>query len=322
VTTARVAVVGAGALGSRHLQALARVDHPMAVDVVDPLPAALEIAAARLREAGGLRSGTLRWLREMDSREPAIDIAIVATNSQERLTAVRSLAAGGCRAMILEKVLFPRLSDYDEAERLLRDASIAAWVNVPRRSYPRAAALKAQLAEASLNYCVEGIGWGLACNVIHHLDELEYLTGSPLASLDTSGLRPGSVASKRAGYIEFLGTLRGRTDRGDTFEATCTAGDPGERLVRIASASRTFAISQVRQELSVRNGSIVRSEPYPIPLQSVATAEHVTALLAGRSPGLPSFSAAAAAHRTMISAFLDHLRRTGPLADPDECPIT
>lgn len=319
--TTRITIVGAGSLGSRHLQALARLDVPLVADVVDPADAPLTLALQRLQEAGGLKAGTAYARRAVSEIDTAPDIAIVATNARERRSAVEALLAAGTRTFIMEKVLFTRLADFDEIERALVDTGASAWVNLPRRSYLRAKALRDRV-NGLIAYRVAGTGWGLACNVIHHIDDLEYLTGSPLASLDTSGLLPGFVASKRAGYIELLGTLRGTTERGDTFVAECSIGEAGDRIVSITSGGASYAISQLKQEMVVDVGQTVTIEPYPVSLQSQATADHITALIEGRAPALPTYQQSARAHRIMIAAFLDHLRRTADLTDPDECPIT
>jgi hypothetical protein len=81
-------------------------------------------------------------------------------------------------------------------------------------------------------------------------------------------------------------------------------------------------ISQVTQTLSITSGKGARSESFPIPLQSEATACHVEAVLAGRAPSLVNYGIAATLHRAMLSTFLEHLRAAANDPNIEECPIT
>ncbi|TVR09149.1 MAG: hypothetical protein EA385_07995 [Salinarimonadaceae bacterium] len=169
---------------------------------------------------------------------------------------------------------------------------------------------------------MDGQGWGLACNVIHHLDEFAALAGTTDISIDVSGLEPSYVPSKRAGYVELIGLIRARAADGSIFEAICRDGPPGDRTVTVETPDASAVVAQQAATLTVSSGGRSRTMPIEIPLQSRITAEHVRALLSGRAPALPDYENAAAVHRPMIAAFLDHLRRTRPDETFDECPIT
>lgn len=317
-----VAVIGAGALGSRHLQALALLDRPLNVSVADPSPRSLELAATRLQEVGGLKRGTVELVPAASAASWQPSIGIVATNSRERLGALRELLDRNCRKIILEKVLFTSLRDYEEAEELLAATKAECWVNCSRRAYPGLSALEKMLGNRPISYRVAGAGWGLGCNVIHHLDEFAILAGQPIATIETTGLAPGWIAAKRSGYVEFLGTLTASTASGDRFEATCAPGTPGDRIVRLEGLDVTLLISQQHQTLTVCRGEEISQQPYPMPLQSVSTAAHITAMASGVAPALPSWRESFHTHRLMIAAFLRHLRRTSEFAGTEECPIT
>ena len=82
--TARVAIVGAGNIGGRHLQALVRSERPLEVYVVDPSPGVLRHAAARVDEAASNEHVSVRYLGELSKLPSTLDVAIVATTSKER----------------------------------------------------------------------------------------------------------------------------------------------------------------------------------------------------------------------------------------------
>ena len=65
--TAKVAVVGAGNIGSRHLQALVKFDQPLEIHVVDPSPDALGRAAAGLGAVASNEHVSVCYLGELNS---------------------------------------------------------------------------------------------------------------------------------------------------------------------------------------------------------------------------------------------------------------
>jgi len=320
-TRHRVAVVGAGAIGARHAQAMARASGCVDLDIIDPSSEARQRARVRLLEDGGLADGTVREFSSIEDADVAPDLAIIATTSRDRLPAIREVVAKGTRALILEKVLFTRLEEYDEAAELFSRAGIEAWVNCPRRRYPGAGRLAELIGEADFSYRVEGQGWGLACNLVHHLDELDYLAGGVEPSLDTKQLEPVVAKSKRSGFVEFFGHVVGMAHPRTKFDAVCTQGPAGPRTVSIETQDMRLSISD-EQTLTVSQGGHSSIEAYPMPPQSHLTAAYVDAILARKSPGLPDYASAAKLHRPMIAAFLAHMRRVLRDDSIQECPVT
>lgn len=317
----RIAVIGAGAIGGRHVQAMAGVTRPVDLDIVDPLPEARQRAIALLAESGGLSNGTVRELSGIDELDTAPDLAIVATASRERPQVVQEIVGRGARALILEKVLFTRLADYDAVDHLFAREGVKAWVNCPLRSYPQASRLAALVGSTPFSYRVEGEGWGLACNLVHHLDEFAGLSACADISLDTSALDCAIAPAKRGDYIEFFGTISGTDRAGNRFSAHCGSGPARGRTVSIESGDKQLTILP-RHELVIANGVGSRTEPYPMPPQSKMTAIYAEAILAGGSPGLPDYAASSHLHRTMLEAFIGHLRRVRKDNGIDECPVT
>lgn len=318
--TKRVALVGAGGIGARHVQGLMRLGGRIATDVVDPAETARLRAGELAAEINGTVAAGISYHVDL-STLLVPDLAIVATNARERGGVVTKLVQAGARQFILEKVLFTRLAEYDHIDALFARYDVTAWVNCVRRAYPPAGSLAERIAGRPFDYRVEGQGWGLGCNVVHHLDEFAMLNGEADITLDGAGLLPGTISAKRPGYIEFLGTLTGTAANGSTFSATCEPGDPGDRVVTIACDGTEMRVSQVNQTLSITDAHGTRNEPFPIPFQSQATAVHVDTILNGRAPALTDYAGAAKLHRQMLAVFLDHMRRGGK-SGVEECPIT
>jgi hypothetical protein len=319
----RVTLIGAGAIGGRHAQAMARVTSPIDLDIVDPLPQARRRAMSLLAEAGGLRNGSVREFARLDEVDAEPDLGIVATHSRERPAAIREAVALGARSLILEKVLFTRLSDYDAFDDLLADAGIRTWVNCVNNTFPRSDCLKEFVGDLPFHYRVEGRGWGLGCNLIHYLDEFSNLSGRKQIKLNAAALEPVLAQSKRSGYVEFFGCISGETSVQSRFTAICQDGSEADRAwtITIDTGDRNLTVSS-RQTLTIKDKSGARTEPYPMPLLSETSASHVEAILAGKAPRLPDYNSASQVHRSMVAALLEHIRRVRGDDTIDECPVT
>lgn len=317
----RIVVVGTGAMGTRHIESLARLDLPFTLDVVDPDRAARGRAIEALRRAGAGPGVRINEFDDPAALEADPAVGIIATASRGRRAVVEQLLDRGARRLILEKVLFTRLDDYEAVGERLAATGAAAWVNCPRRGYPGMHRLAELVRGRAFEYVVEGSGWGLACNLVHYLDEFAALAGRTDVALSADGLAPGTVPSKRPGYIELLGTVTGSTGE-YRFAAHCTAGGVKQHGVSIRTDGLKLHLSHREQTLTIENGTGTHVQPYPKTLQSETTHLQVRALLEGADPGLPDYATSARLHCAMLDAFLTHLRRSAGDDSIDECPIT
>jgi predicted dehydrogenase len=277
-------IVGAGQLGSRHLQALKAVDEPLAITVIDPAAAALATARERYEAVPGGSGHRVRFLQEIPDAFAPVDLAIVASNADARRAIVqRLLERGPVRCLILEKLLFDRREDYDEVPPLLRRAGVTTWVNCSMRTMPFYAAARVDFAAGPLLYTVAGSRFGLITNVIHYLDHIAYLTGELRFTLDTAGLLLPPVASKRPGFLELDGTLTARFANGCTGVFTCFPGGGLPVVVEICSPERRLICREGEGKAWVATAAAQwawQELDAAIPYQSQMTAQVVRDILA------------------------------------------
>jgi Oxidoreductase family, NAD-binding Rossmann fold len=218
-----IAIIGAGQLGSRHLQGLSRLGIKASLYIVDTQADSLAIANARFDEMPFNKNiSSIRYLDLISDLPKKIDLAIIATNSNVRANVIKSLLEY-CEIgnMILEKVLFQKISDYEEIGKLLIAKKINCWVNHPRRMFPYYAKLaNALIGSKKVSYKVQGGCWGLACNALHFIDHLAFLTGDSNLTVNASGLNPWVTEGRRRGYLEVDGVLSGKINN-HPFELIC-----------------------------------------------------------------------------------------------------
>lgn len=323
---ARLAVIGAGQLGSRHLQALALLDRPVVIEVVDPDPASLKTAESRLAEIpAGSAPRAVSYRSSIADLSPDLDLVVVATHSDIREKVITELlAAKRVRFLVLEKLLFQSAASYDRVAALLRRSGVKAWVNCPRRLWPEYAALKARLeGHRWLDMSVTGAQWGLGSNAIHFLDLLSFLGGADGLKLSGDLLDPEILPAKRPGYVELGGTLSGTGRKGHVV-MTVHPGEKVSCLLQLATDRTRFLVNELEEKAwvsEIESGWTWRELPFPRALQSRLTHEVATAILDRGDCSLASYEESARLHRALLGVFLPHLARAGK-AHGDACPLT
>ena len=321
-----VMLIGAGQLGSRHLQALASCNSNINISVIDPSQNSLQIAQERLKEVSLSPSiGSVEFFQNISDVKSNVDCCIIATSAQPRLAILKELTASLKVCNILfEKVLFQSSGQIDEATEILEHHDIKAWVNCGRRMQAIYLELQPLLQnEETLNMEVTGTNWGLACNGIHLIDLWAYLSGEPSYSLDSSSLSSDILESKRAGYKEVNGTLRGKGGKGD-FSLTCVDDDNDASLtVCIDTPNFKINIDEVNGKCSIENVAERTSETKDISFlfQSQLSNIVVDGILGSRGCVLTTFSESASIHKPFLETLLSFINENGNETFK-LCPIT
>lgn len=307
-----VLISGAGQLGSRYLQGLAKCRLPLDIFVHDVRQESLDRARQRWNEVQGRGPHSVSFQVVLDALPRRFDLAIVATTADVRPGAAARIAShASVRFWVLEKVLAQGESGVDELMRQV--GSSGAWVNTPRRAMPWYREIKSRLAPGSpLTLDVRGGPWGLACNAVHFLDLLAWLTGERLESVSTAGLAPEWLEGKRPGFMEVYGTLDARYSGGSR---AILGALPDE-----APFSMTVGASRDAWQINEAAGTARRSDGTEIPgrlaYQSEMTAALVDSLLDDGRCDLPALGESAAMHCVFLRSLLEHWRRAGhPAAD-------
>jgi len=104
----RVALIGTGQLGSRHLQALSKIDIPFELQVVDPSEDSLRVARERYLEIPENHNiYSIDFLTEIDGLNANLDLCIIATNADVRFKVFQALVSNKkVSYIVFEKIVF------------------------------------------------------------------------------------------------------------------------------------------------------------------------------------------------------------------------
>lgn len=325
----KVLLVGAGQIGSRHLQGLARSRLSLTIEILEPVDSAREIAMRRFSEIPvneGIKE--LIAIENLDSSsfDGYADLAIIATSAATRYDVIKNLLKRiEILFFVLEKVLFQRISDIDEIEKLLSEKSCKAWVNCSRRLFPYSQHLKKIFSGDVLSILAQGGNWGLACNGIHLLDFLAFLSGASTPDGWNIGFLDKTIyKSKRENYREFGGCIGFRLEGGHEIVMKDDKLSNTPLLIDIAGrhARATIIESGPLMLLSSQeNGWKTEHFEIHVPYQSELTNLVVEEILIQGSCGLTEYSESARLHKAYLGAFLEHMGKVTAVSH-DVCPIT
>lgn len=321
-----ICLIGAGNIGSRHLQALKKVSIPLNIYVVDPSASSLRTTRARFDEIlQTSKSHKVHYQNQLAALPKNIAIAIVATNADVRAKVIESLlAVSKVQYFILEKVLFQKPGDYTKIERLLKRHHCKAWVNCTRRQIPFYLQLKDQIKNSQIHYVVTGGNWGLASNTIHYIDYLAFLTNCYDYKINTSLLDPKPVASKRKNYLELHGHLQIHFKNGCTASIASYSENDTPCLLSIYSPDAVYIINETDLKVlsaTSSNNWAWRNCSFTSTYQSELTNMTVEDILSKGSCKLTTYSKSSKLHQIFIKGILKYLKNNYN-SKIDYCPIT
>lgn len=315
----KVAIIGAGQLGSRHLQGLKGAATPLAITVMDSSDESLKVSKERYDSISAVGEKSINYVTTISDLPAELDLVIIATGSKPRAAIIKSLLDhSSVKYLVLEKVLFPTLSDYDDISRLLKEKQVRCWVNCPRRMlgmYKQISETINTSRPVYMTYANEN--WGLCCNAIHMIDIFMYLTEEKAFTVETKWLNPDIEESKRNGYIEMTGTLKVTTENGSELTLISENNFTGEKSFLIENGDNLYSVLEGKG-FKLHN----REYAYAMPYQSQLTGLLADELLKTGGCSLSPFELSVSYHRPFIKAMLEKYNEITNNSDNKLLPIT
>lgn len=321
-----IAIVGVGQLGFRHLQGLLQIKLDCMFYVVDLSEATLRNVQSRIETIRDSNNhNKIKYCSSYRHLPDHIDYAVISTTSDVRLESIKALTSGRMVSyLLLEKVLFQRISEYGTAAYLLDSLETKTWVNCSRRAFSIYDTVKDFFREEQLSHFqVHGNNWGIGCNSIHFLDLLCFLTNEEVKSVDTTRLDASIVPSKRKGFVEFTGTLRGTV--GSTFfELTSVLYPVAQATITFRSEKKTCIVDEANGQAFFFDSALNKpwsQRSFKLPHVSEQSGEFASDALLGNALKLPSFDSSVDIHLPLVKALADY---TTQLLSTEKnfCPIT
>ena len=323
-----ILIVGAGQLGSRHLQSLSNLNSQYSVHVVDPSRESLLIAEERYNQVASMESPKVNYFQSMQEiKLDSVKVAIIATSAGVLLAAIKQmLNSFDVDKLVLEKVLFQSNQQLFEAQELLKEANVDTWVNCPRRMWPSYEILSEALKDCHIESIkITGTNWGLACNAIHFIDLWHLFVGfSEYKIIESNNI--DVFDSKRGGYKELSGEIIAScSEKYSKLTMLCDSNDDsGITLdIQIVADGKTLQINEQKSELKIfdKNLNLEESKPFEIKFQSQLTSVVVNGLVESGDCTLTPLNQSAMLHEEFLdrtlAIFSEHAG-----SDLDLVPIT
>ena len=323
-----IGLIGAGRLGSRHLQGVLKSALEFELFVVDPNEKSLHTAQVCANEVE--HSKKVQYCLSMNELPEVLDLVIVATGADVRLAVVQQLLSlVKVKNLVLEKVLFQKLDDYKVAQRLFETNNINVWVNHARRYYePYQRLKKAAFCDHNTRIGIYGQNWGLGCNALHFLDLIEFIANEEIQSLDLNQLDKTVRESKRDKFVEFSGVITGVTTGGVRFSIssnydenkvtlpiTMSLLSSHERVLVHEGGKISLISAKVQERLKAE------TTEYTWQHQSELSGYMVDDILTRGNIVLPSYKEASITHQKFISKLLNIYSEITN-QNQELCPIT
>ena len=316
----KVAIIGAGQLGSRHLQGLKVAASPLEITVMDSNEDSLKVAKERYDAVAAIGEKSISYITSVEELPSELDLVVIATGSRPRAAIVLSLLNHSeVKYLVLEKVLFPTLVEYGQIARLIKEKDVRCWVNCPRRMFGSYKQIKELIDTSKPVYMTKADeDWGLCCNSIHMIDIFMYLTGEVSYTVETKWLNEKIEESKRGGYIEMTGKLEITTPKGSILTLISEKDFTGEKNFMIENGDNMYVISEGGGHWSLNR----EEHQYAMPYQSQLTGVLADEILKTGGCSLTPFAVSADFHKPFIEAVLAKYNSIQGTPDNKLLPIT
>lgn len=310
----KVAVIGAGNIGSRHLQALKAVNMELEIFVIDPNQKSLDRAGEIYNSTeGGKFKQKIRFQHDLNNIGDQIDIAIIATHSNIRKSIIEDLLASlSIKYFILEKILFTSKKDYFIVQEMLEKNDCKAWINCTRRMVPfYFNQLRTWFSDNKAVFTISGSKWKLVSNLIHFTDFLSFIFNDTNFSMDCSNLEPEIVESNIPNFYELNGMVKIRFKNGCSGIINCFSSGNQHVVIDLASSEVRCIIDENVGKSIVKYGEQLEWKEFNsnIPYTSQLTTSLVEDLLNNGTCELTPYNESLNIHLLTYEPLMEYLEK-------------
>ena len=270
----KILIFGCGNIGSRHLQGVLKDKNVKKIIVVEKENRNIEIAKQRVKKIKK-NFQEIQYYNNLNFKDKTFDLVILSTNSSKRLQNLKLLIK--CKKfknLILEKVVFQKISYFKIAIKLLKLHKIKAWVNCTRRSLKIYKNLKKELKDSKLSVCVKGRNWNMGSNIIHFLDLFNYLSQNEndKSYFEYSANKGNKLLeSKRKGFFEIEGSFLLKNTKKNEIYFEDNKNLKNELIIQVQNNQNKFIVNETKLTAKFKN----KNFKFKIPFQSEISKEYI-----------------------------------------------
>ena len=299
----RILIIGAGQLGSRYLQGIMNYQVSLDIYVYDILETSLKNAKERHLEVYNPIHNVI-FANSFSNFPTNFDLCIVSTTARDRAKLIKILSEKFIiNYWILEKVLAQNNDQLDQIERILGSSN--AWVNTPYRIMKWYKEIKKHVNPTSTFQCEVsgGVTFGLACNMIHYIDLIDWFFNKKILKTNLNGLDNFWHESKRIGFWDIYGELEIFYDDGSVLKFNIKSKQKAEVIIKIETNENDIKIHE-SNGFVILNGEkclIGRDE-----MQSEMTASVINEIFTQNKSSLTGISKSIVLHKSFLTDLLLH----------------
>lgn len=233
----RICIIGVGNIGMRYVQGIRKKFPGAELWLVDH--------DVRLGELKKLEMTNVTLANSLAHVNEPIDIFVVSTSCEPRLSIYKQCLALEPRYIILEKYLFKSRAEFAECLSLARVPTFVNQWMYGSRTFDCMFEREATTVE------LVGSGWGLACNAVHWMDVFQRHMNITRARVGAGTTITEVRPSKRAGYEEVFGEwVFEDVDSNKSFKLIDRPDDsPAEGLrIKVDEAEYIFDYKAIRKD--------------------------------------------------------------------------
>lgn len=318
-----LAIIGCGVIGQRHLQSILNLDYKMKIFIIDKSAICLEKCRKISQEKKNLNS--FFFAESINDIDEDFDFVIVATNSDSRFSVLKELYRYKTpKFIILEKILFNKLSYFEEAKKLFKLNSTKVWVNQwMSTDFPDLSEIFGETE--GINISVTGKNWNLCSNCVHWIDWFHYLNDRKKIILFSSSLDDLIIENKRKGFFETFGSLEFHSINNNKLFLQCKYEKNSERETLI-SISNESSRAEFQLTVDSLKGFIFRSNQkksisFKLRYLSERTSIYIKSILEKNECTLPTYDQSVHHHKLVFQTLKNHFDKSY-LGTDEILPIT
>ena len=321
----RIILVGCGNIGSRHLQAIAKLSYEIKVDIVEPNNDAVSLAKTRLNEISyDKTTHKFFWYKSINELTDVGDIVIVATNSVNRVDLISDLINKGNTRFLIEKLVCQSVTQYNIIIKKVKESNSKVWVNTNRRYFKSYNTIKELLQrEKILSLSVKTNSKnGLSTNAIHYIDLFSWLIEDYEITLNGKLLSDQLLQNKRGpNFKEFSGIITGIAKNNSSLSIEFMPHLEDKVFVEISTNELKLIIDETDEKITVYQDKRNYNLEYNHESVSNTSIQIIDDILKNDKSLLPTLNDLFNGHTELFRIFNSHINK---LLNENVtlCPIT